>query len=98
MGDEGEASAATVFEYHEDGDLIWATYQGGAVRLGFLVGTRDGDTLDFRYTQLNELGETANGHCSTTISVLSDGRLRLDESWAWESRTGSGASAVEEIP
>ena len=97
MGDEGEASAETVFEYHEDGDLIWATYHGGAVRLGFLVGTRDGDTLDFRYTQLNELGETANGHCSTAISVLPDGRLRLDESWAWESRPGSGASAVEEI-
>ena len=54
MDKQGEASAETVFEYHQNGDLIWATYQGGAVRLGFLVGTRDGDTLDFRYSQLNE--------------------------------------------
>ena len=55
-GQAGRASAETVFEYHQNGDLIWATYQGGAVRLGFLVGTRDGDTLDFRYSQLNEWG------------------------------------------
>jgi hypothetical protein len=97
MDEQGEASAETVFEYHQNGDLIWATYQGGAVRLGFLVGTRDGDTLDFRYSQLNEMGETANGHCSTTISLLPDGRLRLNESWSWESKPGSGVSAVAEI-
>ena len=97
MGEQGEASAETVFEYHQDGDLIWATYKGGAVRLGFLVGTRDADTLDFRYVQLNELGETASGHCSTRISALPDGRLRLNESWVWESKPGSGVSAVEEL-
>jgi hypothetical protein len=93
---EGEASDATVFEYHEEDGVIWARYEGGAVRLGFLVGTRDGDRLDFRYSQLNDKGETASGHCSTTISVLPDGRLRFDEDWAWESKPGSGTSAVEE--
>ncbi len=36
MGAAGEASAATMFEYHEDNGLVWARYQGGAVRLGFL--------------------------------------------------------------
>lgn len=97
MGEQGEASEETVFEYHQDGDLVWATYRGGTVRLGFLVGTRDGDALDFRYSQVHEMGETANGHCSTTISMLPDGRLRLNETWAWESKPGSGASAAEEI-
>jgi hypothetical protein len=47
---------------------------------------------------LNESGETANGRCSTTISVLPDGRLRLDEDWEWESKPGAGTSAAEEIP
>ena len=93
----GEATSETVFEYHEDDGVVWARYEGGVVRLGFLVGTRDGDTLDFRYSQLNDKGETANGHCSTTISVLPDGRLRLDEDWAWESKPGAGISAVEEV-
>jgi hypothetical protein len=96
MADAGEASAATVFEYHEEDGVVWARYQGGAVRLGFLVGTRDGDHLDFRYSQLNEGGETSNGRCSTAISVLPDGRLRLSEVWAWESKPGAGTSVAEE--
>jgi hypothetical protein len=98
MGAAGEASAETVFEYHEDNGVVWARYHGGAVRLGFLVGTRHGDRLDFRYSQLNENGETSNGRCSTTLSVLPDGRVRLSEVWAWESKPGSGTSAAEEAP
>src|SRR5262245_6263695 len=97
MGEEGEASAATLFEYHEQDGLVWARYHGGAVRLGFLVGIREGDRLQFRYSQLNENGETSNGRCSTTISTLADGRLRLFDSWAWESKPGSGTSVHEEI-
>jgi hypothetical protein len=86
-----------VFEYHERGGVVWARYEGGAVRLGFLVGTRRRDSLEFRYSQLNENGETSSGRCSTTISVLADGRLRLAEDWAWESKPGAGTSAGEEI-
>jgi hypothetical protein len=97
MGGQGEASEATVFEYHEHEGIVWARYGGGVVRLGFLVGTRDGDRLEFRYSQLNENGETSNGRCSTSISVLSDGRVRLAENWAWESKSGTGTSSAEEI-
>jgi hypothetical protein len=96
MGEEGEASEATVFEYHEQDGVVWARYHGGPVRLGFLVGTRDGDRLEFRYSQLNESGETSNGRCSTTMALLPDGRIRLSEDWAWESKPGAGTSAVEE--
>jgi hypothetical protein len=98
MGEQGEASAETVFEYHEHDGVVWARYEGGAVRLGFLVGTREGSRVDFRYSQLNEDGETASGHCSSVISVLPDGRLRLDEDWTWESKPGAGRSAIEEQP
>ena len=97
MDGAGEASEATEFEYREHGDLVWARYEGGAVRLGFLVGTRDGVRLEFRYSQLNTDGETSSGRCSTTISVLPDGRLRLDEDWAWESKPGAGRSAAVEV-
>ena len=97
MGAQGEANEATIFEYHEHDGIVRARYEGGAVRLGVLVGTRQGDRLDFRYSQLNENGETSNGHCLTTISTLADGRLRLDEDWAWESKPGTGTSAAEEI-
>jgi hypothetical protein len=93
----GEVGEGTLFEYHERDGVVWARYEGGAVRLGFLVGTREGDRLEFRYSQVNERGETSSGRCSTTISALPDGRLRLDERWAWESRPGDGTSAVEEV-
>jgi catechol 2,3-dioxygenase-like lactoylglutathione lyase family enzyme len=93
----GEVDAATVFTYHErDGD-IWAEYEGGQIKRGHLVGTRDGDRLDFRYSQLNTAGETSTGHCLSTVETLPDGRLRLAETWQWESRPGSGTSVVEEV-
>ena len=47
MGVEGEASDATVFEYHEQDGVVWARYEGGAVRLGFLAGTPPDDRLHF---------------------------------------------------
>ncbi|ACY98737.1 MULTISPECIES: hypothetical protein [Thermomonospora] len=93
----GEVTPATIFTYHERDGEIWACYAGGEIRRGYLVGTRDGDRLDFRYTQLNTAGETANGHCVSVVRVLPDGRLRLEETWEWESRPGKGTSVVEEI-
>lgn len=93
----GEVSAETLFEYHEDEDLLWARYAGGDVRLGYLVGTRAGGTLDFRYAQVNAAGQTAAGHCRSEIEVLPDGRIRLHETWAWDSKPGAGTSVVEEV-
>ena len=93
----GEVGPQTEFHYSERADgVIHARYAGGAVRLGFLVGTRAGDTLRFRYAQLLEDGATATGHCESRIEELPDGRLRLHETWGWDSRDGSGTSVVEE--
>ena len=56
-----------------------------------------GDTLRFRYAHVRPDGETATGRCESTIETLADGRLRLHETWAWESREGTGTSVVEEV-
>ena len=45
----GEVDEATRFRYHQNGELIWADYAGGAIAHGHLVGTRAGDALTFRY-------------------------------------------------
>lgn len=95
--EHGEVDAATSFAYREQDGRVWASYQGGDIVHGHLVGTRAGDTLEFRYVQLNRAGETSSGHCVSTLSRLTDGRLRLDESWRWESRPGAGTSTVEEV-
>jgi hypothetical protein len=93
----GDVGAGTVFEYAEAGGIVHARYAGGAIRLGFLVGTRDGDALRFRYAQLRGDGTTATGRCESRIESLADGRVRLHETWAWESQAGAGTSVVEEI-
>jgi hypothetical protein len=95
----GDVGPQTEFEYAERADgVIHARYAGGAVRLGFLVGTRAGDTLSFRYAQLLDDGRTATGRCESRIEELPDGRLRLHETWAWDSQPGAGTSIVEELP
>lgn len=94
---DGDVGSDTVFDYHQEDDLVWAEYAGGSVRRGFLVGTRAGDGLSFRYSHLDRAGETAGGACTSRIEVLGDGRVRLHETWAWESRAGTGRSVVEEV-
>lgn len=93
----GEVGPATVFDYHESDGEIWAEYAGGEVRRGFLVGTRTADALAFRYSHLNTDGATASGRCDSEVTVDDTGRIRLLETWTWESREGSGTSVVEEI-
>lgn len=78
-------------------DEVWANYDGGAIRRGFFVGLRSGETLSFRYCRLNQNGETSTGRCVSQITRTGDGRLRLSETWAWESQKGSGVGVVEGI-
>jgi hypothetical protein len=95
----GEVSAATVFEYHQDGTLVWATYSGGSIVFGTLMAKVDEqDCLDMRYQHLNAASELMTGRCHSTPEVLPDGRLRLHEQWQWTSGDGSaGTSVIEEI-
>ncbi|MGW0774324.1 hypothetical protein ACWD01_11890 [Streptomyces sp. NPDC002835] len=94
----GQVGTRTRFTYHEERGTVWAEYQGGDVVRGHLVGTREGDRLDFRYVQLKTDGGTSSGHCVSLVVELPDGRVRLEETWEWESQEGRGTSVVEELP
>jgi hypothetical protein len=93
----GEVGVATIFEFSQEADLVWARYAGGQIRLGFLVGTSSGTQLDFRYAQITCEGKTSTGHSRDRIERLADGRVRLHETWSWDSQAGSGNSILEEI-
>jgi hypothetical protein len=96
--DGGDVGPTTVFHYTERPDgVIEARYSGGEVVTGHLVGTRDGDTVGFRYVQLRADGRTASGRCTSKVVTLADGRLAMEETWAWESEPGSGTSRVVEL-
>jgi len=94
----GQVGTRTRFAYHQRDGEVWAEYAGGDVVRGYLVGTRTEDRLDFRYVQLKQDGTTSSGHCVSTVVDLPDGRVRLEESWEWESQRGSGTSVVEQLP
>jgi hypothetical protein len=94
----GEVDGRTVFSYRQQGDVVWATYEGGGVRFGTLVATVDSEgRLDMRYGHVNAAGVLMTGICQSTPEVLPDGRLRLHERWQWTSGDSSrGESIVEE--
>ncbi|HZX37249.1 MAG TPA: hypothetical protein VFF37_02735, partial [Streptomyces sp.] len=75
----GQVGTRTRFTYHERDGRIWAEYEGGDVVRGHLVGTREGDRLDFRYVQLKTDGRTASGHCVSTVVELEGRPLRRAE-------------------
>lgn len=97
--DNGEVDGATYFEYHQEGDIVWATYSGGAVRFGTLIALADEEgKLDMRYQHINEAGVLRTGVCRSEPEVLPDGRIRLRERWRWTSGNRSaGRSVVEEV-
>ncbi|AGN02009.1 hypothetical protein L593_10320 [Salinarchaeum sp. Harcht-Bsk1] len=85
--DAGEVSDETTFTVEQTGDRISARYAGGSIVEGHLLGTIDDGEWDVRYVQLHENGETATGHSVGEISVLEDGRVRIDDEWEWDRRT-----------
>ncbi len=94
----GDVGVDTEFLFSERDGVVSASYQGGRVRLGFLVGVRTGAALHFRYAQLADDGKTATGASNGVLSIREDARLQLDEHWEWDSRAGSGTSRLIEFP
>ncbi len=95
----GEVGNETVFHYRHEGEIIWATYSGGAIKQGTLVAKVGADgQLDLRYSHINQNGELMTGICRSTPELLPDGRIRLHEQWQWTSGDhSSGESIIEEI-
>lgn len=95
----GEVGGDTVFDYHQAGTIVWATYSGGSIEFGTLIATVGEDnSLNMRYQHVNRGGQIMTGICHSIPEILPDGRLRLYESWQWTSGDFSfGHSIVEEI-
>lgn len=94
----GDVGAETRFDYHQHGEVVWATYAGGAIRFGTLLARVAPDgVLDMRYQQVAIDGTIKTGRCRSTPEILPDGRLRLHEVWEWtEGGSGAGTSQIEE--
>ncbi|BDC49348.1 hypothetical protein F183_A16640 [Bryobacterales bacterium F-183] len=95
----GQVNGDTRFLYHQSGDLLTATYSGGGIRAGSMLGTVAADgQLHFCYHHLTDGGELRSGVCRSRPELLPDGRIRLYESWQWTlgGDLATGESIVEE--
>lgn len=94
--EDGEVSDETLFNYRQEGSVVWATYGGGEVRFGTLLSEVDVQgQLDRRYQHLNTDGAWKTGICTSLPEVLPDRRLRLHERWTCGD-TSEGTSILEE--
>jgi len=92
----GEVDSDTLFTFAQEGSTVWAHYAGGAVAVGYLVGTLEPGRLVFRYSQVDRRGGVHGGRSVCDVTVLPDGRVRLLEHFQWESREGAGTNVLEE--
>ena len=96
--ENSETSNETVFQYKQVGNILTSEYSGGKIIMGHLIGLVDENgKIEMRYHQVNEKGELMTGVCISTPEILSNGRIRLHENWAWTSGDKSkGQSIIEE--
>ena len=97
--DNGEVSSKTLFKYRQQEDVIWADYQGGEIKKGFLIGTTDKEgNLNFNYAHVNINGDLRSGCCRSKPEIIDNNKIRLLEKWQWTSGDRSeGESIVEEV-
>jgi len=94
----GEVNAATRFQYSQAEDLLTASYSGGGIREGQMVGkVLPNGELEFFYQHMSDDGSLLSGRCHSRPEYMPDGRLRLHETWQWFTDGQScGTSIVEE--
>ena len=93
----GVVDDRTLFAFHEKDNVVSARYRGGAIRLGYLVGTFSGGRLHFRYVQIDTADRLDSGFSVCDLEQTVGGPLRLHEHFRWDSREGSGSNLLEEV-
>lgn len=97
--ENGETSGETLFVYRQQDNILTSEYSGGKIISGHLIGLVANDgSIDMRYHQVNSSGELMTGVCKSVPEILSNGKIRLHETWQWTSGDGSaGQSILEEV-
>ncbi len=96
--ENGEVDGDTVFEYHQNDNIMWAEYSGGDVIKGHMIGTvAENGELNFYYQHINNQKELRIGICHSVPEVLENGKIELHEKWQWMNGDKSeGVSVVVE--
>jgi hypothetical protein len=95
----GEVSHQTIFNYYQVGERIEATYSGGSIENGHLLGFMTSEkTFTIAYHHINEKNELRLGECNTEMEIQANGKIKLIEKWQWRNGDCSiGESILVEI-
>ena len=82
--EKGLASGATIFHYLQEGDVITATYKGGAIASGNIVGRQTGpDEIALLFQCVTENRELKAGQSKGKITEDEQHNLLLTFEWNW---------------
>lgn len=97
--ENGETSSQTIFRYQQQGHILWASYAGGEIVRGHLMGIVDDlGHIQMSYHHINTKDEILTGRCFSTPEVLENGKIRLHEDWEWTGgKSGKGNSTIVEV-
>lgn len=91
----GVVNADTRFRFEQDGQRVRASYAGGRVERGHLLGVVEGATLEFCYCQTHVDGSMDAGRSQCELRIGEGGALQIVEHFEWSG--GSGTNIIQEL-
>ncbi|GAA0956438.1 hypothetical protein GCM10009558_074520 [Virgisporangium aurantiacum] len=80
-------TAGTVFEFREHAGAVEASYAGGPIGRGTLLGSRVDDRVTTAYAQVGVDGRARTGTATMRVEPAADGHLRVIEDFTWSDGT-----------
>jgi hypothetical protein len=80
-------SRDTWFEFREQAGVVEASYAGGSIVSGLLVGRREHGRVTTAYAQMGADGRLRSGTAIMHVEQAADGRLLLTEDYTWSDGT-----------
>jgi hypothetical protein len=92
-------STDTWFEFRERDGVVEATYEGGSIVSGRMVGRRRDDLVRTAYAQLTTDGRQQTGTADMRVERAADGRVLLTEHYIWsDGKPGTNVFGSVERP
>lgn len=89
----GLSSNETVFHYRQEGEIITATYQGGHILQGHILGKQTGpNTIELLYNCITSENELMAGESQGVLS-MNDGKVQINFDWNWLNGDKSGGKS-----
>lgn len=78
---DSQISTQTRFQFRQDGDTVEASYSGGQVVRGSLLGRRNGDRVTCAWTHVCADGRVGSGRSVLRVTVEDEGHIALIEDY-----------------